>query len=107
MAAPSLNPIPPSSSLSSLGSGPGKSKGDLKFGDFSNLYVMYYRHGMNANLTKGFYCSGDIAVAIQKARDHCKIMGYRYIFVRPLIVDIEAEESYKLRGLQDPLSGEF
>lgn len=65
---------------------------------FGNLYLLYYRHGMNANLTKGFYCDGDLLKARHRAEDHCKIMGYKFIFVRPLICDLDVEEEDKLRG---------
>lgn len=64
----------------------------------SNLYIMFYRHGLNANLTKGFYCDGSLLMARRRAEEHCKIMGYKYIFVRPMICDLEQEEEYKLKG---------
>ena len=64
--------------------------------DLAKVYVMFYRHGMNANLTKGFYHDGDIESARRRAEAHCKIMNYRFIFVRPLICDIGADEDYKL-----------
>jgi len=64
----------------------------------SNYYIMFYRHGMNANLTKGFYCDGDLTSARKRAEAHCKIMGYKYIFVRPMICNLETEEEYKLHG---------
>ena len=65
---------------------------------FSNLYIMFYRHGMNANLTKGFYCEGGLLNAQKRAQEHCKIMGYKFIFVRPMVCSLEAEEEYKLHG---------
>ena len=61
-----------------------------------NMYILFYRHGMNPQCTKGFYCNGDIKAAVQRAQRHCEIMGYRYIFVRPFVSDIEEEEKYKL-----------
>jgi len=65
---------------------------------FSNLWTLHYRHGMNATLTKNFLCDGNLQIAIKKAQLHCQIMGYKYIWVRPLVCDIEAEEEYKLKG---------
>ena len=65
---------------------------------FSNLWTIYFRHGMNATLSKNFSHDGDLQSAIKRAQHHCLIMGYRYIFVRPLICDIEEEEQYKLKG---------
>jgi hypothetical protein len=70
----------------------------LKAQRMSNYYLMFYRHGMNANLTKGFFCDGDLQAARKRAEAHCKIMGYKYIFVRPMICNLEAEEEYKLHG---------
>lgn len=67
---------------------------------FSYLYIMFYRHGMNANLTKGFYHSGDLMSARRRAEAHCKIMGYKFIFVRPMVCDLEVEEEYKIKGLE-------
>lgn len=64
----------------------------------ANLYLMFYRHGMNANLTKGFYCEGNLLDARKRAEKHCKIMNYKYIFVRPMVCNLEEEESYKLNG---------
>jgi hypothetical protein len=61
-----------------------------------HLYLMFYRHGMNANLTKGFFCLGDLLTARKRAETHCKIMGYKFIFVRPMVCDLESEEAYKL-----------
>jgi hypothetical protein len=61
-----------------------------------NLYILFYRHGMNPHCQKGFTNSGDIKAAVQRAQRHCEIMGYRYIFVRPFVSDIDEEEKYKL-----------
>lgn len=71
----------------------------------SHLWIMFYRHGMNANLTKGFYFAGDILAARNRAIKHCQVMGYRFIFIRPMVVNLEREEEYKLKGLGS--EGEF
>lgn len=65
---------------------------------YAHLYIMFYRHGMNANLTKGFFCEGDLVAAQRRAREHCKKMNYHFIFVRPLICDLDLEEDYRMRG---------
>lgn len=64
--------------------------------DFKNMYILFYRHGMNPGCSKGFISNGDIKAAVQRAQRHCEIMGYRYIFVRPFVSDIDEEEKYKL-----------
>lgn len=66
---------------------------------FNNIYTLYFRHGMNANCSKGFYFNGDIRAAIQRAMKHCDAMGYKYVFVRPLVADIDSEES--IRSMQN------
>jgi len=65
---------------------------------FSNLWTLHYRHGMNAGLTKNFHHEGDFESAQLRARKHCEVMGYRYIFLRPMVIDIESEEEYKKLG---------
>jgi hypothetical protein len=65
---------------------------------FANLWTLFYRHGMNACVSKNFYHDGDLNSAISRARHHCQVMNYRYIFVKPLIVNIETEEDYILKG---------
>jgi hypothetical protein len=64
----------------------------------SNYWTLYFRHGMNANLSKNFYFEGTLVGAVERAKEHCKVMGYRYIWVRPLICNIGEEEEYRLHG---------
>ena len=61
-----------------------------------NLFAMYYRHGVNPGLTKIFYFDGTFQEAKKRAEAHCGIMGYKYIWLRPFIVDLDAEESTQL-----------
>ena len=65
------------------------------------MWIMFYRHGMNANLTKGFFYKGSLFQAQERAKDHCKIMGYKYIFIRPMICNLEEEEAYKLGSARE------
>ncbi len=62
----------------------------------ANLYVFYYRHGVNPGLSKIFYFSGGFKEAKSRAEKHCGIMGYKFIWIRPFIVDLDAEESTQL-----------
>lgn len=68
--------------------------------DLSKFWIMSYRHGMNATLSKNFYFNGSLKEAVERARKHCDIMNYQYYFLRPLVVDIEAEERRQM-GLID------
>lgn len=60
--------------------------------DLSKVWVLYYRHGFNANCQKAFVLDGDVRCAVERTKKHCEIMGYRWIFVRPLVVDLTQEE---------------
>jgi hypothetical protein len=64
--------------------------------DLSKCWTVFYRHGVNATLTKNFYFDGAMRDAIERAQQHCGIMGYKYIFIRPMICDIEHEENVQL-----------
>ena len=61
-----------------------------------NLFVMYYRHGVNPGLTKVFHFEGTWQEAKKRAEAHCGIMGYKFIWMRPFIVDLDAEEQTQL-----------
>ena len=61
-----------------------------------NLFCMYYRHGVNPGLTKIFYYSGNFQEAKKRAESHCGIMGYKFIWLRPFVVDLDAEEATQL-----------
>lgn len=81
---------------------PEKATAELAERESKRLYIMYYRHGMNPQLSKGFYLNGTMEEAMLRARRHCTVMGYRYIFTRPWICDLDAEEAYKLKtGKED------
>lgn len=63
-----------------------------------SAYLMFFRHGVQVRCEKGFMHVGDIRSANKRAQEHCKIMGYTFIFVRPLIIDLDAEEARQLTG---------
>jgi hypothetical protein len=63
---------------------------------FDNLWTMFYRHGLNSNLTKSFYFKGTIVQAEERARTHCDIMKYKLITVRALVSDLVADEMVQL-----------
>lgn len=60
--------------------------------NFDNCWIMYYRHGMNAQLTKHFQFKGDARAARERAEKHCDIMGYKLHFVKPMFPDLLEEE---------------
>jgi hypothetical protein len=60
-----------------------------------DTFTMHYRHGMNSKLEKNFSFKGDLESARRRAKEHCDIMGYKLIWVRPLVVDLEIEEAHQ------------
>ncbi len=74
---------------------PGAPESSPSFADYYNLY---FRHGMNPTCQKGFHCAGGLNAAVARARQHCDIMGYRYIFVRPMVCNIDLEEKQRIES---------
>jgi hypothetical protein len=73
----------------------------------ANIWTMYYRQAMNANLSKNFYCDGGLQKARMRAEKHCKILNLKFIFVRPLISNLDFEEAQHLgEGTDRILIGE-
>jgi hypothetical protein len=72
--------------------------------DLKKCWTIFYRHGVNATLTKNFFFDGKMHEAIERAQKHCGIMGYKYIFVRPMLCDIDYEEGVQL-GTIDSKTG--
>ena len=62
---------------------------------YHNLWTLYYRQGSNPSLTKNFALNGTLKDAQQRGMAHCTIMGLTFIFVKPLIIDLQAEELRK------------
>lgn len=59
------------------------------------LYILYYRQGQNPHPQFcGFYHkSKDMQVVMERAKRHCDLMSYRFVFVRPFIVDLDKVEN--------------
>jgi hypothetical protein len=41
---------------------------------------------------------GNLQDATTRARKHCEMMKYRYVFVRPMIVDLDYQEELYIAG---------
>lgn len=57
------------------------------------FWTLYYRYSNIPQITKGFKFDGALKDAIKRGQDHCTIMGYHFICVRPMIVDLAHQES--------------
>lgn len=58
-------------------------------------YVLFYRQGSNPH-PQFFvfnYPSGDIRRVVDRAKKHCELMNYRFVNVRPFVVDMDAAEA--------------
>jgi hypothetical protein len=69
----------------------------------SRAYKLQFRHTNRFNMTSGkvqelvFWFKGDLKEATVRARQHCEVMNYTYIYCFPYIVDLEAREALKLK----------
>ena len=60
--------------------------------EIKNFYMLVYRHGLNSNLIKIFYHQGSLRSAHDRAKQHCEIMKYKLLYVKPLITSLDEEE---------------
>lgn len=65
------------------------------------IWALYYRYGTVPQLVKHFINDGTLQDAIIRAREHCIKMGYRFICVRPFLIDFEEQENRRQQGDQD------
>ncbi len=75
---------------------------------FVGLYLMHYRNGISGNhiLTKNFRFNGSLREARERAEKHCQTMGFKLMFVEPLICDLTKEEQLHL-GDSIRVEGEY
>ena len=62
------------------------------------FWTLYYHFGNTIPQTLNFPFEGSMAEAANRAREHCTVMGYRFIKIRPFIVDLQDREERKLSG---------
>jgi hypothetical protein len=58
----------------------------------SRTFILYYHFRAAAPLTKVFEFDGTLKDAVARAELHCKRMNYRFIKVRPFIIDFDEQE---------------
>jgi hypothetical protein len=56
------------------------------------VYTFNYRYGNAGILARNFRHRGDLYSAINRAKSHCAVMNYRFIFCFPFIVDLDIIE---------------
>ncbi len=59
------------------------------------LYTLYFREGRNPHPQFSFFNlpTRDMKMVTERAKKHCEIMNYRFVYVRPAIIDLDKEEN--------------
>lgn len=62
------------------------------------LYMLFYRSGNNPypQFTFFFHGSKDMKMISERAKRHCDAMSYRFVYVRPAIIDLDQAENFLL-----------
>lgn len=55
-------------------------------------FILYYRYGAQKPSDKVFEHVGTLRDAITRGKQHCETMDFRFIAVRPFIVDLDDQE---------------
>ena len=56
-------------------------------------FALLYKH-RNQVETKHFPFVGHLADAIQRGQEHCNVMGYKFVQVRPFFIDLDLQEAH-------------
>lgn len=76
------------------------------------VYKLQFRHLNRANYAGGpvkefmFNFAGPLKDAVARAREHCQIMDYKYVYCCPAILDLESREELKTKFNKDDYYGE-
>jgi hypothetical protein len=64
------------------------------------LWVLHYRFGVAPSLWKVFALASDSNIndAISRAKQHCLSMNYKFVFLHPLVQDLDSQETMKKRS---------
>lgn len=66
--------------------------------EVKKTWTLYFRYGSVPILHKNFDLEGNMLDAINRARQHCIIMGYKFICVRPFLIDLDEQEKRRQEG---------
>lgn len=72
----------------------------------SRVYILHFRQG-NMLQKKHFNFCGPLREAVMRAREHCDKMGYRHVWTRPFVVDLEHQEKLKATGYEGNVEDAF
>ncbi len=66
----------------------------LPLGTKERIFVLHFKH-QNQIKQKNFNFRGPLQEAILRGKEHCNTMGYRFVLVRPFVVDLDHQENLK------------
>lgn len=63
------------------------------------LYTLYYREGRNPNpqFVSFYLQTKDMRIVAERAKRHCEVMNYRFVYVKATIIDLDKEENLLLQ----------
>lgn len=56
-------------------------------------FELHYKH-RNQVQQKYFELVGHLSDAIKRGQEHCSVMGYKFVQVRPFFVDLDLQEAH-------------
>ena len=57
------------------------------------LWVLHYRQGSNPSpMWKSFYHNGSLSEVINRSKEHCTVMNYRFVSVKPGVHNLADDE---------------
>ena len=56
-------------------------------------FVLHYKHRNQVD-TKHFQLVGHLSDAIKRGQEHCNVMAYKFVQVRPFFVDLDLQEAH-------------
>ena len=72
------------------------------FAAIEDTWILYYRQGVNVNCQLHFEHIGTLPEAESRGRQHCQIMGYNFLYIRPFLTNLETAEKRRLQRVGTP-----
>ncbi len=60
-----------------------------------NAFILYFRQGNRPPMSKVFMNKGNLHNAIERAKQHCAVMDYKFCGVYSFIVDLDEQEKIR------------
>lgn len=69
---------------------------------YSDVWTMHYFKGGSPNQLKNFIHDGDFKSAYEVAKKHCVKNGFRLMYIKPFITDLDADTNVSKNENQIP-----